>query len=121
MILLLYKKYQPSYQKESEMQRELIKYLYEMFFNLFSSRWPSPGSSMAGSVWRLPAHHGAGERCDQLGAARPRMDQSKGVVQIHVLLSGAIGKMAAYDIIIRLALWKISSIYPKTQEELVEY
>lgn len=59
------------------------------FATLFSSRWPSPGSSMAGSVWHLPAHHGAGERCDQPGAARPRMVQSKEIVQRLVTLSNA--------------------------------
>lgn len=83
------------------------------FATLFSSRWPSPGSSMAGSVWHLPAHHGAGERCDQPGAARPRMVQSKEIVQRLVTLSNARHGAKSCRFFSRFDR-------PKPQEEMVE-
>lgn len=46
-------------------------------FLLPSSRWPPAGGRLAGPVRRLPAHHGAGERRDQPGAAGPWMVQSE--------------------------------------------
>lgn len=46
-------------------------------FLLPSSRRPPAGGRLAGPVRRLPAHHGAGERRDQPGAAGARMVQSE--------------------------------------------
>lgn len=45
-----------------------------------SARWTPTGGRLAGPVWRLPADYGAGERCDQPGAAGPRMVQSKDLI-----------------------------------------